>query len=64
MATIVENRETYLAPKQVAQRLGVHVSAVYRSIARGELAFVRLGRRSAIRIPVSELEPRERRDAA
>jgi excisionase family DNA binding protein len=56
MQTITNTRENFLAPKEAAARLGVHVSAIYRAVDRGDLAVVRLGRRGAIRIPVSAID--------
>ena len=47
----------YLAPKEVARELRVHVSAVYRAVERGELPAVRLRDTGAIRIPRSALDP-------
>jgi len=61
MQTLTNKRDDqFLAPKEVAQTLGLHVSAVYRAVERGELPAVRLGHRGAIRIPASaiEVEPR------
>ena len=60
MQTIANQRETFLAPKEVAAALNVHVSAVYRAIERGTLPAVRLSDRGAIRIPSSALEPERR----
>jgi excisionase family DNA binding protein len=57
MQTLIAKRESFLAPKEVADALGVHAGAVYRAVDRGELPVVRLGQRGAIRIPVSALEP-------
>jgi excisionase family DNA binding protein len=56
MATDTEKRE-YLAPKEVAHELRVHVSAVYRAVERGVLPAVRLSESGAIRIPRSALDP-------
>ena len=42
METAIEGRADFLTPKQVAHRLGVDVSSVYRSISRNELPHVRL----------------------
>jgi excisionase family DNA binding protein len=56
MQTITNTPDNFLAPKEAAARLGVHVSAIYRAIERGDLPVVRLGRRGAIRIPVSALD--------
>jgi excisionase family DNA binding protein len=56
MVTDTEERE-FLAPKEVARELRVHVSAVYRAVERGELPAVRLSEVGAIRIPRSALEP-------
>jgi excisionase family DNA binding protein len=55
MQTPIAKREGFLAPKEVADTLGLHVSAVYRAVERGELPAVRLGQRSAIRIPASAI---------
>jgi excisionase family DNA binding protein len=41
MPTDRHERE-YLAPKEVAHELRVHVSAVYRAVERGQLSAVRL----------------------
>jgi excisionase family DNA binding protein len=57
MQTAIAKRDGFLAPKELADELGLHVSAVYRAVDRGELPSVRLGRRGAIRIPRSALEP-------
>jgi excisionase family DNA binding protein len=56
MPTIAKRREEFLAPKEVAAELGLHVSAIYRAVERGELPVVRLGQRSSIRIPASAIE--------
>ena len=58
MSTETHERE-FLAPKEVAHELRVHVSAVYRAVERGELPVVRLSETGAIRIPRSALEPKE-----
>jgi excisionase family DNA binding protein len=58
MPTKTQQRE-WLAPKEVAHELRVHVSAVYRAVERGGLPAVRLSETGAIRIPVSALEPRK-----
>jgi excisionase family DNA binding protein len=47
----------WLALKEVANQLGVHVSAVYRAVERGQLAALRLSGTGAIRIHRSVLEP-------
>jgi excisionase family DNA binding protein len=60
MQTFANRRETFLAPKEVAAELGLHVSAVYRAAARGELPVVRLAERGSIRIPASALEPQRK----
>lgn len=60
MQTVARKRERMLAPKEVASELGLHVSSVYRSVARGDLPSVRLNVRGAIRIPASALETEER----
>jgi excisionase family DNA binding protein len=49
-------RSEYLAPKEVARELRVHVSAVYRAVERGALPAVRLSETGAIRIPRSALD--------
>jgi excisionase family DNA binding protein len=56
MLTGTHERE-YLAPKEVAHQLRVHVSAVYRAVERGQLPAVRLSGAGAIRIPRSALDP-------
>jgi excisionase family DNA binding protein len=56
MSTATDQRE-YLKPQEVADELGFHVSAVYRSIERGELQAIRLTPRGAIRVPRSAIEP-------
>ncbi len=50
-------RSEWLAPKEVARELRVHVSAVYRAVERGQLPAVRLSESGAIRIPRSALDP-------
>jgi excisionase family DNA binding protein len=55
MLTDTQQRE-WLAPKEVAAELRVHVSAVYRAVERGELPAVRLSETGAIRIPRSALD--------
>jgi excisionase family DNA binding protein len=57
MATDTDEREIFLAPKEVAHELRVHVSAVYRAVERGQLPAVRLSESGAIRIPRSALDP-------
>lgn len=57
MTTRTETRADLLTPKQVAHRLGVDVSCVYRAVNRGALPAIRLVPRGAIRIPSSALEP-------
>jgi excisionase family DNA binding protein len=52
-------RSEYLAPKEVAHQLGLHVSAIYRAVERGDLPAVRLAEHGAIRIPRSAIEPKE-----
>jgi excisionase family DNA binding protein len=47
----------WLAPKEVAHVLRVHVSAVYRAVERGQLPAVRLSESGAIRVPRSALDP-------
>ncbi len=56
MDTETRERE-FLAPKEVACELRVHVSAVYRAVERGQLPAVRLSGSGAIRIPRSALDP-------
>jgi excisionase family DNA binding protein len=56
MTTETHERE-FLAPKEVAHQLRVHVSAVYRAVERGELPALRLSETGAIRIPRSALDP-------
>jgi excisionase family DNA binding protein len=56
MPTDTHERE-FLAPKEVARELRVHVSAVYRAVERGQLPAVRLSDSGAIRIPRSALDP-------
>jgi excisionase family DNA binding protein len=60
MTTAAQTRADFLTPKQVAHRLGVDVSSVYRSISRNELPHVRLLPRGAIRVPASAIEPEPR----
>jgi excisionase family DNA binding protein len=55
MQTDTHERE-YLAPKEVAHELRVHVSAVYRAVERGSLPAVRFSETGAIRIPRSALD--------
>jgi excisionase family DNA binding protein len=55
MQTDITERE-WLAAKEVAQELRVHVSAVYRAVERGELPALRLSETGAIRIPRSALD--------
>jgi excisionase family DNA binding protein len=50
-------RGEWLAPKEVARELRLHVSAVYRAVERGQLPAVRLSESGAIRIPRSALGP-------
>jgi excisionase family DNA binding protein len=49
----------FLAPKEVARELGLHVSAIYRAVEAGRLPAVRLSETGAIRIPRSAFEPRK-----
>jgi excisionase family DNA binding protein len=49
----------WLAPKEVADELRVHVSAIYRAVERGDLPVVRLSQSGPIRIHRSALEPKE-----
>jgi excisionase family DNA binding protein len=46
----------WLAPKEVAYRLGVHVASIYRAVESGRLPSLRLSNTGAIRIPASALE--------
>jgi excisionase family DNA binding protein len=57
MSAHTDERE-WLAAKEVAATLRVHVSAVYRAVERGELPALRLSETGAIRIHRSALEPR------
>jgi excisionase family DNA binding protein len=63
MTTDTQQRE-WLAPKEVAHELRVHVSAVYRAVERGELPAVRLSETGAIRIPRAALDPHTQKDAS
>jgi excisionase family DNA binding protein len=54
MQTKRQQRE-WLAPKEVANELRVHVSAIYRAVERGELPALRLSESGAIRIHRSAL---------
>jgi excisionase family DNA binding protein len=54
MRTDMKQRE-YLAPKEVAHELRVHVSSIYRAVESGHLPAVRLSQTGAIRIPLSAL---------
>jgi excisionase family DNA binding protein len=56
MRTDTQQRE-YLAPKEVAHELRVHVSSIYRAVESGWLPAVRLSESGAIRIPSSALRP-------
>ncbi len=56
MSTDIHERE-FLAPKEVAHQLRIHVSAVYRAVERGQLPAVRLSETCAIRIHRSALDP-------
>jgi len=58
MQTDTQQRD-WLAPKEVAHELRVHVSSIYRAVERGQLAAVRLSETGAIRIPRSAIEPKE-----
>jgi excisionase family DNA binding protein len=60
MSTHVDERE-WLAPKEVAHELRVHVSAIYRAVERGELRALRLSETGAIRIHRSVLDQRKER---
>jgi excisionase family DNA binding protein len=52
---------TYLTAAQTAVRLGISLRTVRRRIADGSLPSVKIG--GAVRVPVSALEPPERRHA-
>jgi excisionase family DNA binding protein len=54
-----DRRDGFLAPKQVAAQLDLHVSTVYRSVERGQLPSVRLAPGGSIRIPASAIEPKK-----
>jgi excisionase family DNA binding protein len=56
MSTDTQQRERWLSPREVADELRVHVSAVYRAVERGELPAVRLSPDGAIRIHRSVLD--------
>jgi excisionase family DNA binding protein len=56
MKVDTQQRE-WLAAKEVAAQLGVHVTAVYRTVHEGRLPFVRLSKTGAIRIHRSALKP-------
>ena len=56
MQTETQKRE-WLAPKEVAHELRVHVSSIYRAVEEGRLQAVRLSKSGAIRIPRSALDP-------
>jgi excisionase family DNA binding protein len=58
MSTDMRERE-WLAAKEVANALGVHVTAVYRAFHEGRLPVVRLSEGGAIRIHRSALNPNE-----
>jgi excisionase family DNA binding protein len=51
----------WMAPKEVADALRVHVSAVDRAVERGDLPALRLSETGSIRIPRSALELKEER---
>ena len=58
MSTDTRGRE-WLAAKEFAHELGVHVTAVYRAVQEGRLPVVRLSNTGAIRIHRSALIPKE-----
>ena len=60
-STLVQSSRT-LTVRAAARRLNVAPATIYRSVARGELAHVRIGR--AIRIPAWALEPTEPKEHA
>jgi excisionase family DNA binding protein len=55
MYSEAHERESWLAPKEVARELRLHPSAVYRAVAAGRLPAFRLAEAGAIRIPRSAL---------
>jgi excisionase family DNA binding protein len=58
MPTNTQERE-WLAVKEVAHELGVHVTAVYRAVHEGRLPAIRLSETGVIRIHRSALDPKE-----
>jgi excisionase family DNA binding protein len=58
---IDRQQSEWMAPKEVAQELRVHVSAVYRAIERGDLPALRLSEHGSLRVPRSAIEPKEQR---
>jgi excisionase family DNA binding protein len=58
MKTGVQQRE-WLAPKEVARELHVHISAIYRAVERGDLPALRLSETGAIRVHRSVLDQRK-----
>ena len=58
MSTDVHERE-WLAVKEFARELNVHVASVYRAVHEGRLPVVRLSETGAIRIHRSALNPNE-----
>jgi excisionase family DNA binding protein len=53
----ISERRGYVTPQQLAAELGCNVSAVYRSVERGELPAIRLVPAGSIHIPRSAIEP-------
>ena len=51
----------YLAPTEVARRLRMSKSSVYRAVERGDLPAIQLARHGALRIPADALEARSQR---
>jgi excisionase family DNA binding protein len=58
VSTDVHERE-WLAAKEFARELNVHVACVYRAVHKGRLPVVRLNESGAIRIHRSALNPKE-----
>jgi excisionase family DNA binding protein len=58
VSTDVHERE-WLAVKEFARELNVHVASVYRAVHEGRLPVVRLSETGAIRIHRSALNPNE-----
>ena len=58
MSIDVHERE-WLAAKEFARELNVHVASVYRAVHEGRLPVIRLNESGAIRIHRSALNPKE-----